>query len=439
MESLTPKQGQNPSGVLDYYKNVVVQSLQNLGLRDVINETKLSNTIKRQPQKSPVQTQGHPLSDRESIWGYRFFDHEGDSSGAVLNHEQDGAILDRLNYHQFMGIKSNGPYNYYYYADPTDNDGPVIDLTHIEDILRGEHCLQKETLIYTLQSFVVTLMIDNRMHPIFQALLDACQIKQHLDSLIGIIMSESKLFIDAAFCRQGRVNSIVKLIRKLKRSNHAFTMTRILSTRFVEIMTDHTARQVIQTCFIMFSHEPNEIFYEGIIIHCHYLATHKVGCRSLNDCISTIAGEQRSRLLDNIADSAHILCDDPYGNYVLQNVLALNNRQVNKRIFNCLLGHFVVLAKRKVGSHTVEKCMEISELWLLCVIGEILKCPQTPQVLAQHLYGNYIIQKALRMTKERGLNNHYNALVNSLEPHFPALERTSGGRNVINVIKECFL
>ncbi|KAL6546837.1 hypothetical protein OROMI_022558 [Orobanche minor] len=437
MESLTPKQGQNPSGVLDHYKDVVVQSLQNLELRDTINETNLSNTIKRQPQQSSVQTQGHPVSDRESIWGYRFFDHGGDSSGAVLNHEQGGRILDRPNHHQFLGIENNGPYNYYYYADPMDNDRPAIDLTHIEDILRGEHCLQKETLIYTLQSFVVTLMIDNRMHPIFQALLDACQIKQHFDSLIRTIMLESELFIDAAFCRQG-VNSIVKLIRKLKRSHHAFTVTRILSPRSVEMMTDRTARQVIQTCFIMFSHKPNEILYEGTIIHCHYLATHKVGCRSLNDCISTIAGEQRSRLLDNIADSADILCDDPYGNYVLQNVLAINNRQVNARIFNRLRGQFVVLAKRKVGSHTVEKCMEISKLWLLCVIEEILKCPQTPQVLAQHLYGNYIIQKALRMAKEHRLMNQYNALVNSLEPHFPALERTNGGRNVIGVIKECF-
>ncbi|GFQ01610.1 putative pumilio homolog 8 chloroplastic [Phtheirospermum japonicum] len=427
-KTLNLKHGQNPirANVVDRYEDAMVQSFRSLGLKDEhgaidTNSSRIKNQRFPAAQKSSFQAQllsANSVSDHDGgIWGYRFFAHEVDNSGTRRNSVSNTRTFE-----------NNGPHAGNRCDIITDNGqlaeaDPVIDLTHIQDTLKEEKCLQKENLIYVLQ-----------WSNVFQALLDACDRKQ-MDSLVRTILWESESFINAAFCRQG-IYSITKLIRKLKKSDHAFTVTAILSTKFLELMTDHNGRQVIQTCFILFRHEPNEILYEKTINHCHYLAMHKVGCRALNDCISTISGQQRSRLLDSIAGISDILCDDPYGNYVLQNVMELNHRDVNARIFDCLRGKFIQLAQRKVGSHTVEKCMGISQTCLLSVIEEMLKSPQTPKVLAQHNFGNYVVQKALHMTREQGLIELYNSLVNSLKPHFPALMKTAGGRKVIEVINK---
>ena len=59
-----------------------------------------------------------------------------------------------------------------------------------------------------------------------------------------------------------RASSIVELIRKVKKSSpHAMAMTRVLSTRFMDIMTHLTARDVILQCLLLFPIQPNEVFH----------------------------------------------------------------------------------------------------------------------------------------------------------------------------------
>ncbi|PIN06229.1 hypothetical protein CDL12_21217 [Handroanthus impetiginosus] len=214
-------------------------------------------------------------------------------------------------------------------------------------------------------------------------------------SLVETVLLETELFIDAAFRKQG-ASSIIKLIKKLKveKSHHAFTVTRILSTRFLDMTTHPIARIVIQKCLFFFGSQPNKIMYEKAMHHLDVLAIHEVGCRSLNDCIDTISGEQRAWLLNQIADVSDYLSNHPYG------VLGLKDSQVNTRILKCLRGQFIHLAQKKEGSHVVEKCMESCDLGV------------------------------------PGFGHINFALVRSLEPHCKELNRTRGGKNVIRLIEK---
>lgn len=58
------------------------------------------------------------------------------------------------------------------------------------------------------------------------------------------------------------------------------------------------------------------MLYEKAIVTLKELATDKVGCRSVNELMSTIAGEQRSRLLDDIVEQSYYLSRHPIG-YVM--------------------------------------------------------------------------------------------------------------------------
>ncbi|CAA0815427.1 Putative pumilio homolog 8- chloroplastic [Striga hermonthica] len=422
---------QNPVEVFhdDPYENSVTKSFQNLGLRD--HSAANSSSSVRTQWLSP-----NSVCDRQSIWGYCFFTHdEGDgfetsrgfgwdTRNQTHEHDRFAAGPLALGY-RFTGIEDD--------SWSGEWSGYEFDASRIRTILRGEQCELKETLICSLQRFVFALMTDEKKFFVFKMLVDACN-GSHLDSLVHSISLESELFVEAAFREQG-VKSIGKLINKVKKSRHAFILTQILSTRFFDLMTDNTARKVIQQCFMLLGHEQNEILYERTIVLCRELATHKIGCRSLNECIDTIAGRQRSILLNDIADASEDLSIDPYGNYVVQKVLDLKNSDVTSRILCVLRGKHIVLARNKVGSNVVEKCMMCSEVGLLDVVNELLSDPKTPFQLAQDHFGNYVIQKALLRTKESDdLREMYKSMVKLLKPYKKELERTAGGRNVMNLI-----
>lgn len=147
------------------------------------------------------------------------------------------------------------------------------------------------------------------------------------------------------------------------------------------------------------------MLYEKAILYCQELAMDKVGCRALNEVIEKINGDQRSRLVEEIANCAGELSNHQYGNYVVQNVLSLKNE--SHAVVVGLRGQFVELALQQGGSHVVEKCMEASPLGLVYVVREIVETPKASLQLAQDQFGNYVIQKALKKTKVLLPNNNH--------------------------------
>jgi hypothetical protein len=52
------------------------------------------------------------------------------------------------------------------------------------------------------------------------------------------------------------------------------------------------------------------------------------------------------------------LIEDPYGNYLVQNVLKLNNALRNDEIFKIIAKDFIRLSQLKFSSNVIEKCLE---------------------------------------------------------------------------------
>ncbi|PIN01156.1 hypothetical protein CDL12_26335 [Handroanthus impetiginosus] len=294
---------------------------------------------------------------------------------------------------QYPGFFSdNAPLN-------QEESGPRSGLKWLKEILEWGDYEQKQRVISVLKDHIFWLMRDKEINSLFPYFVDACE-KEQLNSIAGVVLSDSDFFIDLAFCESG-ANSIIKLIGKLKKSHdHAFTMTYILSTQFLDITTHCIARKVIKQCLDFFGTQANKILHEKAIDHFKFLAKHKEGCIALNDCINTISGEQRDTLLDKIAEVSDYLSNDPFGNFVVQNVLELRDIRVTAKILKCLEGQFVHLSQKKGGSHVVEKCMKSSSLGLKTVVEEMVETPKVPLLLAKDQFGNYVIQKALILEED---------------------------------------
>lgn len=59
-----------------------------------------------------------------------------------------------------------------------------------------------------------------------------------------------------------------------------------------------------------------------------------------------------------IISKLNSLIEDPFGNYLVQNVLKLEKVNLNEEIFKSIATDFIRLSQMKFSSNVIEKCLE---------------------------------------------------------------------------------
>ncbi|KAJ7946398.1 Pumilio-12-like protein [Quillaja saponaria] len=239
-------------------------------------------------------------------------------------------------------------------------------------------------------------------------------------------------------CNNGGSNSLKRLIKVLEKSTLVERVTSALSTQLYTLMTNPIGSNVILRCLEILDTQKNQVLYKGIIRDCLPLAIHETGCITLNRCISCIRGECRQELLAKISENSVFLSLDPSGNYVVQNVVELENPYLTQMICIQLKRHYLNLSTKKGGSHVVERCL--NSCGMKYVIEEFLKSDKLGHIVKDQ-YGNYVIQTALKATKAKALQKDgpdselYDKLLRKLES-IPLNLQYGYGKNVANLIRE---
>ena len=63
-------------------------------------------------------------------------------------------------------------------------------------------------------------------------------------------------------------------------------------------------------------------------------------------------------LANFIIENIHQLIEDPYGNYLVQNVIKLEDKEKNEKIFKQIAKDFIRLSQLKFSSNVIEKCLD---------------------------------------------------------------------------------
>jgi len=137
------------------------------------------------------------------------------------------------------------------------------------------------------------------------------------------------------------------------------------------------------------------------------------------------------------------LIEDPYGNYLVQNVLKLENEQRNESIFQQIAKDFIRLSQLKFSSNVIEKCLDsklnksrqeahidkifkgtfpnddyqiIKELGFKTSKSKNLKNRVNfiVQKLIYNQFGNYVLQKALLVITDDHLRKEILYTIKSL-------------------------
>lgn len=87
-----------------------------------------------------------------------------------------------------------------------------------------------------------------------------------------------------------------------------------------------------------------QFIFDACINHCVEIGSHKHGCCVMQRCLEKGKLKQKLELADVIIENLPSLIEDPYGNYLVQNVLKLNNALRNDEIFKMIAKDFIRLS-----------------------------------------------------------------------------------------------
>jgi hypothetical protein len=89
--------------------------------------------------------------------------------------------------------------------------------------------------------------------------------------------------------------------------------------------------------------------------HCKEIASHKHGCMVMQKCLYHWSDDQRLRLTEWIVEECLDLSQNQFGNYIVQNIIQMNNFEQNQSMLKIFSPHLVTLCSQKFSSNVVEK------------------------------------------------------------------------------------
>lgn len=130
--------------------------------------------------------------------------------------------------------------------------------------------------------------------------------------------------------------------------------------------------------------------------------------------------------------SALDLSRHQYGNYVIQHILGLKVMWATDNILDQLEGHNGYLSMQQCSSNVVEKCIKAAQQpRRLKIIQDLINYPKLHHLL-HDMYGNYVIQTALRQCENDTLCA---ALIGAIEEHAASLRKNVYGKRILSTIR----
>jgi hypothetical protein len=274
---------------------------------------------------------------------------------------------------------------------------------------------------------MVELMMDPFGNYLCQKVIDMCspnQLQLVLDKTCGALVRISLNMHGA--------RAVQKLIDAVRSTMHIPRLVAALEQSVVALTKDANGNHVVQRCLEALPPEAHAFIVRAVANEVIDVASHRHGCRIVQRCIDAARGPERQHLIDCICQSSLTLVQDPFGNYVVQYILGLQDPRVNAGVINNMFGRLNVLSRQKFSSNVVEKCLQlcnvedknrmIVELADSRGLGELLR----------DVYGNYVVQSALSIAPEPQLSYFLSAV----RPLLPSLRASGQGRRIAQKLEK---
>lgn len=268
---------------------------------------------------------------------------------------------------------------------------------------------------------VVELMTDPFGNYLCQKLLEYCNDEERT----VLIENASHDLVRIALNQHG-TRALQKMIEFISTPAQIQIIIRSLQFRVVELIQDLNGNHVIQKCLNKLSPTDAQFIFDAVGHHCVDVGTHRHGCCVLQRCIDHASGDQKAWLIRQISNNAYVLVQDPFGNYVVQYILDLNEPIFTEPLVAMFRGRVGQLSKQKFSSNVIEKCLRCAQEPSKDMLIEEMLQPSELDRLLRDSFANYVIQTALDYANPAMKNR----LIEAIRPYLPAIRTTPYGRRI---------
>ncbi|KAK0705325.1 armadillo-type protein [Lasiosphaeris hirsuta] len=268
---------------------------------------------------------------------------------------------------------------------------------------------------------VIELMTDPFGNYLCQKLLEYCSDEERT----VLIQNAAKDMVRIALNQHG-TRALQKMIEHVTTPVQIRIIIEALRFQVVELIQDLNGNHVIQKCLNKLSAADAEFIFEAVGNNCVDVGTHRHGCCVLQRCIDHADGNQKVWLIGAITEHAVTLVQDPFGNYVVQYIIDLNEASFTEPLVLQFQSRISMLSKHKFSSNVVEKCLRCaSDVSKDIIVEELIK-PGEMERLLRDSFANYVIQTALEYSTP--VMKH--RLVEHIRPLLPSIRATPYGRRI---------
>ncbi|OLN92189.1 Pumilio domain-containing protein C6G9.14, partial [Colletotrichum chlorophyti] len=268
---------------------------------------------------------------------------------------------------------------------------------------------------------VIELMTDPFGNYLCQKLLEFCN-----DDERTVLIQNAAVDMVRIALNQHGTRALQKMIEFVTTPTQIEMIINALRYQVVELIQDLNGNHVIQKCLNKLSAQDAQFIFDAVGTNCVDVGTHRHGCCVLQRCIDHASGEQKVWLISKITDHAPILVQDPFGNYVVQYIIDLNEPAFTEPIVRMFQNRIGALSRHKFSSNVIEKCLRCSQEPSRDMIVDELLNPGEMERLLRDSYANYVIQTAL----EYATPHSKFRLVDAIRPILPSIRSTPYGRRI---------
>jgi hypothetical protein len=165
-----------------------------------------------------------------------------------------------------------------------------------------------------------------------------------------------------------------------------------LGPHIVELSRHPTATHVVQKMLVYLT--DTSFIVARVTEHCLDLATEQTGLNVIKRCLS-LDCTLKSGLIKALEDNCVLLCQDPFGNYVIQHLLDCVG--ATPRLCGLFREKIMALSTQKFSSNVVEKVLLSADAPTVATLLSELAQPHRLTALLQSLYGCFVLRSAARV------------------------------------------
>jgi len=190
----------------------------------------------------------------------------------------------------------------------------------------------------------------------------------------------------------------------------------IQSHDFLEMCIDNQGIHVVEKVIIGFEESLIPHIYEFLLNHFMALALHSNAIGVIKKMVKNLQFESTLLVIQGmILENYMSLINNMYGNYVIQVALENWRSEFIAPIINSFYGKFYDFSLSKFSSNVVEKCLEFGgENVISRFIDEISYKTKIVDLMKNN-FGNFVVQRALKMAKDKNLARLVQAINKNLD------------------------